>query len=90
MLGTLTHSGTLTKDLTIRVDFPPDQGSAIEPILVIPPAPNRRAIVSVAFSAKDFQTVGEAARQADMTLSAYIRRAAVDKAWGNQVGGKKA
>ena len=46
--------------------------------IIIPPSPKRRAVVSVAFSAKDFRTVARAAREADMTLSAYIRKAVME------------
>jgi hypothetical protein len=44
------------------------------------PSPkSARAIVSVAFSREDFETVAEYARQHGMKTSEFIRRAALDK-----------
>lgn len=45
-----------------------------------PPARKARAIVSVAFPATDFDFVSEAARNASMKLSHFIREAAIEKA----------
>ena len=45
-----------------------------------PPARKARAIVSVAFPAADFDYVSQAARNADMKLSHFIREAALEKA----------
>jgi hypothetical protein len=41
---------------------------------------NRRAIVSVAFPREDFKKVAECARQIGVSVSAFIRHAAVDTA----------
>ncbi len=45
-----------------------------------PPARKARAIVSVAFPAEDFDYVSEAARNASMKMSHFIRAAALAKA----------
>lgn len=45
-----------------------------------PPERKARAIVSVAFSAADFDYVSEAARNASMKMSHFIREAAKEKA----------
>lgn len=45
-----------------------------------PPERKARAIVSVAFPGADFDYVSQAARNADMKLSHFIREAAIEKA----------
>ena len=45
-----------------------------------PPTRKARAIVSVAFPGADFDYVSEAARNADMKVSHFIRAAALEKA----------
>ena len=45
-----------------------------------PPERKARAIVSVAFPGADFDCVSEAARNADMKVSHFIREAAIEKA----------
>ncbi len=45
-----------------------------------PPERKARAIVSVAFPAADFDYVSEAARNASMKISHFIREAAIEKA----------
>lgn len=47
-----------------------------------------RAVVSVAFSREDFETIAESARQQGMKTSEFIRRSALEKAAPSQSGAR--